>query len=108
MGSQQKYPTPDYSRLSELDLLSSLCCKIHDARHNVGKEMPLGHSTSVSSDTSAENLSPLFIKHLAPYSEALTSMLDNKYRMLSESEDRTMIVDSESYSGIADSDPTNA
>ena len=108
MSSKQKHPTPDYSRLSELDLLSSICCKIHNASHDVGKEMHLGHSTSVSSNTSTKNIGPLFLKHQATSSVALTPMLDYDDRMLSESQDSTMFVDSESYSGLSDSDPTNA
>ena len=70
--------------------------------------MPLGHSTSTSSDTWTETLSPLFLKHQALSSVALTPMLDYDDRPPSESEDSTTIFDSESDSRLSDSEPASA
>ena len=57
----------------------------------------MGYSTIISGN----------LKHLSPSSVALTIMLCNNDRTLSESEDSTIIVDSESESGYYDSEPTN-
>ena len=49
-------------------------------------KMPMGCSTSVSSDSPAEMLYPLFLKHPDPSSNELDLMLTDNDRVLSESE----------------------
>jgi hypothetical protein len=82
-------------QLSDLDLLSTLCSKLYSTCPNLQQQFSLGHSTSVYSDASPP---VLFLKHPAPPNGILTNNTIHSEITLSESEESTVIVDSESDS----------